>query len=977
MIQSRLPALPLAWMLRVAGPAMGGIGMSSLGISGMGCAASPAPQHPNAAPSPAKPSAAPLPDAPAAPAAPAETGLASAERAYDESRYADAEAAYRRLLDGGDAAAARRGLSRVLLITGRDAEAASVLEGALAADPADDDAVTTLAESAWLTGNSARALSLLQGISDHPEARRARLLLGEVLLDLGRRADAEVQLMTLIEDYNEDRIGVDDGLGLAMVGRAAHLLRSPHDANDAFNAAERASPSNVPILLWRAELFLEKHDPGHAEEVVGEALERAPNHPRALVWMAHVKLEQALDFDAARSLCERALAINPRLTHAYFVLAGLALRDLEFQPALDLIGRGLAVDPENLELLGMRAAVAFLAENTALFEETRAKVFAKNPSYSRFYSIIGEYAEWEHRYDRIVEMMREAVAIDDQDAEAHAALGMNLIRAGQELGGVQSLRRAAAKDPFNVRVYNTLNLFEQIIPEGYVSRKQGRFSIRYPKGEAALLERYVPALLDRAYAKFSKAYGFTPSEPIGIELYELREHFAVRTSGLPQTAILGVCFGKTLAALTPKSEPFNLGMTLWHELAHVFHIQMSDSHVPRWLTEGLAEYETLAERKEWRRHQDPDLFIAERMGRLPAVGGMNRAFSHAEHMQDMATAYYASSQIAVMLVERFGREKLNRALRLQARGMSTNAALEAALGEGVDALDRDFASFREKTLARYRSQFVPLEARGDLDELDKRAQEAPGDATAKLRVVLVALRQRDLERAKRVWADAAKLDPKSADVRYLGARLSAAAGQDGLARAELVALARDGHDGYAVQMSLAELTDPEKDAAGLRAALQKAHTHDPTQSAPLSGLLSLAVKAGDRAGELSVLEQLALLDAHDPGVYRRLLELLIEQKAYARAVQHGEAAIYADIEGSKTHALYAEALAGVGRFDDAAFEFQSAVHAPSRPEDVAAAHVAYARFLQGRGQSERAAKELERAREINPDAGASPAPANP
>jgi tetratricopeptide (TPR) repeat protein len=494
--------------------------------------------------------------------------------------------------------------------------------------------------------------------------------------------------MTLIEDYNEDRIGAEDGVGLAMVGRAAHLLRSPHDANDAFNAAERASPGNVPILLWRAELFLEKHDPGHAEEVVSEALERAPNHPRALVWMAHVKLEQALDFDAARSLCERALAINPRLTHAYFVLAGLALRDLDFQPALALIARGLAVDPENLELLGMRAAVAFLAEDKALFEQTRAKVFAKNPSYSRFYSIIGEYAEWEHRYDRIVEMMREAVAIDDQDAEAHAALGMNLIRAGQELGGVQSLRRAAAKDPFNVRVYNTLNLFEQIIPDGYVSRRQGRFSIRYPKGEAALLERYVPPLLERAYAKFTKAYGFTPSEPIGIELYELREHFAVRTSGLPQTAILGVCFGKTLAALTPKSEPFNLGMTLWHELAHVFHIQMSDSHVPRWLTEGLAEYETLAERKEWRRHQDPDLFIAERMGRLPAVGGMNRAFSHAEHMQDMATAYYASSQIAVMLVERFGRDKLNRALRLQARGMSTNASLEAALGQVAGALSR-------------------------------------------------------------------------------------------------------------------------------------------------------------------------------------------------------------------------------------------------------------------------------------------------
>jgi cellulose synthase operon protein C len=928
---------------------------------GLGCAAAPPVQRASTAPA-----AAPVAPA-AAPAAPRQSALEEAERAEYESRYGDAEAGYRLLVDGSDAAAARRGLARVLVITGRDGEARTLLEAGLARDPADDEAVTLLAEIAWQTGDAARAVSLLEGISSHPEARRGRLLLGEVLLDLGRRADAEAALMTLIEDYNEDRIGADDGVGLGMVGRAAHLLRSPHDANDAFNAAERAAPQNLQILLWRAELFLEKHDPGHAEEVVSEALGRAPSQPRALVWMAHVKLEQALDFDAARTLCERALAINPRLTHAHFVLAGLALRDLEFDNALDHVARGLAVDPANLELLAMRAAVAFLSENQALFRETRGQVFGKNPIYSRFYSIVGEFAEWEHRYDRIVEMMREAVVVDDQDAEAHAALGLNLIRAGQELAGVQSLRRAAAKDPFNVRVYNTLNLYEQIIPEGYVSHRHGRFLIRYPKGEQPLLERYVPRLLDRAFERFKGAYGFTPSEPIGIELYELREHFAVRTSGLPQTAILGVCFGKTLAALTPKSEPFNLGMTLWHELAHVFHIQMSDSHVPRWLTEGLAEYETLVERPEWRRHQDPDLFIAERMARLPAVGAMNRAFSHAEHMQDMATAYYASSQIAVMLMDRFGRARVNQLLRLHAQGLSTNRALEKALGADAAALDRDFQAYLQKALARYRAQFVPLDVRGDAAELAKQAAQNPNDVTAQLRLVLTALRQRDLELAQRTLAAAEKLDAAAPDVRYLGARLAATQGQDGRARAELLRLAKDGHDGYAVQMSLAELTDPKKDPKALRTALTRAHELDPTQSAPLTGLLALAVQAGDKAEERRVLERLAPLDAHDPGVYRRLLELLVEQKEYARAVQVGEAAIYADIEGAATHARYAEALANTGRPDDAAFEFESALLAPSRPPELAEAHLAYARFLDGRGQAARAAAERARAKELDPE----------
>jgi tetratricopeptide (TPR) repeat protein len=957
MLRSRLSAHWLVWAAAV--------------VALSGCASPAVPPANAARPAPALTAQAP------APTPPSESPLAAAERAFDESRYPEAEAGFRQLLSSADGARAGRGLARVLAMTGRDAEARALLEKAIEAQPKDAEAVTLLAEIVWRTGDAARALSLLEAVTGEPEARRARLLSGEILLDLGRRADAEVALMTLIEDYNEDRIGPEDGPGLAMVGRAAHLLRSPHDANDAFNAAERAGPANVQTLLWRGELFLEKHDPGHAEEVLGEVLERAPNQPDALVWMAHVKLEESLDFDAARALCERALTINPRATHAYFVLAGLALRDLDFDAARALSQKGLDVDPLDLELLGMRAAIGFLAEDKALFQQAKSAVFAKNPSYSRFYSIIGEFAEWEHRYERIVEMMREAVAVDDQDAEAHAALGLNLIRAGQELAGVQSLRRAAAKDPFNVRVYNTLNLYEQIIPEGYVSRREGRFLIRYPKAEADLLARYVPALLERAYRKFKSAYDFTPTEPIGIELYELREHFAVRTSGLPQTAILGVCFGKTLASLTPKSEPFNLGMTLWHELAHVFHIQMSESHVPRWLTEGLAEYETLVERPEWRRYQDTDLFAAERMGRLPAVGAMNQAFSHAEHMQDMATAYYASSQIAVMLMDRFGRARMNEVLRLHARGFSTNRALETALGEDAGALNRDFTAYLSKKLARYSQQFVPLDVRGDQDELLQRAAAAPTDVTAKLRVVLAALRQRDLEQAKRSWGEAAALDPKSADVRYLGARLAAAEGRGEPARAELVALARDGQDGYAVQMSIAELTDPKQDAAGLRAALTRAHELDPSEAAPLQGLLSLAVEAGDAGEELRILEQLAPLAAHDPTVYRRLLELLVEQKAYARAVQLGEAAIYADMEGAPTHAYYAEALAHVGGLDDATFEFESALLTPSRPEDLARAHVAYSRFLAGRGQAERAAAELERAHELDPDSVGQPPSTKP
>lgn len=896
----------------------------------------------------------------------------AAERALNESRYVEAEAGFRAFLSGPEAKRAQLGLARTLMITGRHHAARELLTLGLTAN--DLELATTWAECAWRSGAKPEAEQRLKVLVQNPAARRARLLFGEILLASGQKSEAEALLMTLIEDYNSDRITAEDGPGLALVGRAAYLLDSPHDANDAFNAAERAAPGVAQTLLWRAELFLDKHDPGHAEEVITELLSKAPQHPGGLVWMAHVKLEQTLDFDSARRLAEQALAIDPTLGHAYFVLAGLELRDLEFASALAAIERGLERDPDHLPLYSLRAAVMFLSDDAPGFEAARQVVFQKNPRYTRFYSIVGEYAEWEHRYERIVEMMREAVAIDDDDARAHAELGLNLIRAGQESAGLVSLRRAGAKDPFNVRVYNTLNLYEDIIAKQYVSRPSGHFQIRYPREEASLLERYVPALLEQAFQKLSAAYAFTPSVPIGIELYNEREHFAVRTSGLPQTSISGVCFGKTLASLTPRREPLNLGMTLWHELAHVFHIQMSDSHVPRWLTEGLAEYETLVERREWRRHHDPELYRAFRAKRLPALSGMNRAFSHAENMQDMATAYYASSQIAGLLVERFGRAAVNQVLRGQGRGLRTLGSLEAGLGTPVADLDAQFSARLVSSLGRYDKQFVPLEARGDVEQLVAKASAVPRRARALLELALAALRDGDLDLARDSWTGANQLDPKSPDVRFLGARLAAAEEQYPKALGALAELAKT-HDGYAVQMALSELNVQLKQPAAAQTALDKAHAFDPTQAEPLQGLWQLARQAGDPTRELEILKRLAPLEAHNPGIQRRLLELLLAKKSFAEAVEWGKAALYTDIEGAGTHVAYAQALAGAGRPADAEFEFESALLCPTEGSERVEVHRAYAAFLTSRGQHDKATGQQARAAAI--ESAPAPAPVAP
>jgi len=79
----------------------------------------------------------------------------------------------------------------------------------------------------------------------------------------------------------------------------------------------------------------------------------------------------------------------------------------------------------------------------------------------------------------------------------------------------------------------------------------------------------------------------------------------VRTLGLPGlVGALGACFGRVITMDSPRAhseKDFSWQATLWHELAHVFTLQLSQYRVPRWLTEGISTYEEHRRRAAWGR----------------------------------------------------------------------------------------------------------------------------------------------------------------------------------------------------------------------------------------------------------------------------------------------------------------------------------------------------------------------------------------
>ena len=101
-------------------------------------------------------------------------------------------------------------------------------------------------------------------------------------------------------------------------------------------------------------------------------------------------------------------------------------------------------------------------------------------------------------------------------------------------------------------------------------------------------------MAEEAFAALRDRYGIDP--PLR---FVWRSIPTIRTSlsgpwASPGLGALGVSFGSTLVMDSPSAlDPgnFNWASTMWHEVAHAFHLAMSDHRVPRWFTEGLAVHE--------------------------------------------------------------------------------------------------------------------------------------------------------------------------------------------------------------------------------------------------------------------------------------------------------------------------------------------------------------------------------------------------
>jgi len=640
------------------------------------------------------------------------------------------------------------------------------------------------------------------------------------------------------------------------------------DALRAYDEAVAADPGSLKPRILIGELFLDKYNGPEADAALREVLERNPNHPRALLGLA-----RAMKFNGTLGVMdqvEAALEQNENLTAARVFKARLHLEVENHDDARVELEKALEVNPVSLEALSVLAASHYLRGQTDEYRKIRDKVTALSPTYAELYNDVADLSVQSRKYVEAARAAQEAIAVDSLSWRAYGILGMNQLRLGLIEEGRASLETAFEGDPYSVWFYNTLDLLDTF--ENYDTNDEDpRFLFVLHERESALLQPYVEAIAAEAYEALVERYGgYEPPLPIRIEVYPSHADFSVRTVGLAGMGALGVTFGSLLAMDSPAARPlgeFNWASVLWHELAHVFHLGITEHGVPRWFSEGLAVHEQRKARDGWGHQPDPGFFNRYREGLLLPVSKLNAGFVQPTYPEQVLDSYLQASLVFDFIESRWGLQVIRDMLRGYRDGRATPELMESLLQISMDDLDRDFDAYFKQ---RYEAPLKALEPTLNLPGIPRNprtiegwtrvVRENPNNFPARLSLGIMLYQEGRMEEAEEHLRRALRLFPEYGGVDspyWFLAQIHRNRAETEQAAAALARLTALNESHYEALLQLAELRTELGDAAGAAEAMDAAVLIFPYEIELHERLARAHEALGDAAG--SVRERRAIV----------------------------------------------------------------------------------------------------------------------
>ncbi|HUD98428.1 MAG TPA: tetratricopeptide repeat protein [Bryobacteraceae bacterium] len=452
------------------------------------------------------------------------------------------------------------------------------------------------------------------------------------------------------------------------------------EAEHAFESLVAAHPRNAEYRVQMGRLFLERFNATEAAKLFNEALAIQPKQADALLGLA---LVAAQTFEAqATYFAHQALDADPHLVEAQELLARLELEDNDPVKAAEEAHKALAMSRNAIQAKAILATIDWLNDKTDS---------PWDPHSGPAYETAGRIFVLNRRYEEGIQLFRKAIAAQPDLWSAHSQLGINLMRLGREQEARAELEPAYENQYADAATTNTLRLMDSY--KNFITYKTDRTILRLHKKEAELLHPYFETEMLRALSTYDKKYGYHLDRPVQVEVYPDHEDFAVRTMGMPGLGALGVTFGYVVAMDSPSGRPpgtFHWATTMWHELSHVYVLNMTNFRVPRWFTEGLAVHEETAVSPEWGDRLDPHVIMAIKDKKLLPVAELDRGFVRPTYPAQVVVSYFEAGRMCDFINQEWGWPKLLAMIHDFAAGASTPEVIEKELGIKPEEFDKRF-----------------------------------------------------------------------------------------------------------------------------------------------------------------------------------------------------------------------------------------------------------------------------------------------
>jgi tetratricopeptide (TPR) repeat protein len=791
--------------------------------------------------------------------------------------------------------------ARAHLQAGRYTEAAEAARSEIAASPQAAEAWRTLGDALSAMGENEEALQAYQEILPGPQGPRLDVEMAMARVERLQDPSARWRQRTrdVLAAYG-DRSRVLSPAEIRAAGDAAWALAREDPALYAtalriYEEAIRRDPEDPASHVAIGDLLLDRYNNEEALEAYRAALRIDSDYAPALLGIAHSQHfdHSAGAIDAARKVVE----MRPNDLGALVLLARLHLELEDFTESEAFIHRALTVNPRSPEALTLSAALAFLRGKQQEFDARVAEIREHAPGFPALFETLAEIAAQNRYYARAERFALWAVNRNPSSWRGYALLGINRLRLGEMDDGRDALEVAFRGDPFDPRTKNALELLDVL--EDYEQFRSGRFVLSAHSREMRVLAPRVMEIAEQAYDYFSGQYGYHPPTPIRIEFYRRHEDFSVRTTGLVGVDILGVSFGPVVALDSPSAGvfgPVNFASTLWHELAHSFHLGLTNSRVPRWFSEGLAVFEERRARPGWGFDVTPDFLTAFQAGRLSPASALNQSFLRPSYPEQVVHAYFQGALLMEMIERDHGFEAIVDMLDAYREGRPTDEVLRQVLGLEPEALDAAFEAYVRERFGRALRALSPASGSDQSDLAEGRYPQL-------LREARRAMEADEHERALEALLEAQSLFPEHAGPDSTYPLLAALYLERG-------------------EMELA--VDQLKRSIAIDADDLDAHRR----------LAELYISHGDAAAA-EVIEDTLLIQPFDAALYRSLAEIRESGNEWQKAAAAREAVVALDpVDAAEARYLLARAHHRAGEFGAAKREVLGALEVAPMYEEA-------------------------------------------